>query len=149
MRKKKPIFPWLGIVLVVIVAWVIISSSSQQSDSTTTFATLSVVSLEGVTRIFEGEIIEGMTVKDAITTSSHAGGFNFSYRYDENSGITHIVFDEIEMEITKDGKLDVLKSPIIIRLEINGKKVNLTEFDSKIVHGGDVIKISHLDLSHQ
>lgn len=83
----------------------------------------------GSSRIFEGEIIEGMTIVDALNASAQAGGLGFEYLISA-TGDTYIK--------TINGQ-DA--SQLTLRFYVNNKEVDPVDLNRRILKSGDKIMV--------
>jgi len=98
-------------------------------------ATLVIASREdGKQRMFTGEVIDGMTVLDALIASSEAGQIEFRYSLDKNG----------KLVIQKLNGYDSKVSSRELLFYLNGAGVGIGEIDKTIINSGDRIEI-HLN----
>lgn len=86
----------------------------------------------GARRAFEGEVVNGMTVLDALDASALAGNINFRYEIDTKSNEVHIV--------TLDGYSET-KTSRNAMLFLNLVRVNIAKIHSIPLSSGDRILI--------
>lgn len=87
---------------------------------------------EGKGRMFQGEVIEGMTILDALITSSEAGEIKLRYVMEENKNKITI------MEL--NGYYASL-SPGHLAFYLNSRKVGTEEIHSVLIKPGDKITV--------
>lgn len=80
-------------------------------------------------RIFEGEIVQGMTVLDAIQASTAAGNIRFSYS-----------FDNEKVKLSEINGYDGLSNEEV-SIYLNAEKVDTDAINSISIKDGDEIKI--------
>lgn len=86
----------------------------------------------GTRRAFEGEVVNGMTVLDALDASALAGNINFRYEIDTESNEVHIV--------TLDGYSET-KTSRNATLFVNLVRVDIGKIHSIHLNSGDRILI--------
>ncbi|MDO8496011.1 MAG: hypothetical protein Q7S43_00980 [bacterium] len=86
----------------------------------------------GIRRAFEGEVVGGMTVLDALDASALAGNINFKYEIDRKSNELHI--------ITLDG-YSATKTPREAMLFLNLVRVDISKIHAIPLSFGDRILI--------
>lgn len=82
-------------------------------------------------RAFEGEIIEGMTVLEAIQASALAGNIIFQYTADGNGRLVITSLDGYELK----------KSDQPLSFFLNNKKIDSAKIHSTLINGGDTMVI--------
>lgn len=90
------------------------------------------VNIDGTRRAFEGEVVDGMTVLDALDASALAGNINFQYEIDRKSNELHI--------ITLDG-YSAVKAPKTATFFLNLARVDAGRIHSIVVNSGDRILV--------
>lgn len=90
------------------------------------------VNINGTRRAFEGEVVPGMTVLDALDASATAGNINFQYEIDKKSHELHI--------ITLDG-YSVSKTPKAATLFLNLVRIDIGKIHSISINSGDRILV--------
>jgi hypothetical protein len=91
---RETLFVQIALVAVFVVVIVFFGWSFEglpEASDDDSLATL-IISLDKGSRMFQGEVIEGMTVLDALITSSNAGNiyFNYTMRNDGTIDVTEI-----------------------------------------------------------
>ena len=100
------------------------------NDSTPELATL-VINFETEKRFFEGEVVENMTMLDALNASVSIGKIKFNYAINESSDVS-------VLEI--DGHTNGVGNKYFV-FYLNSKKIPVRDLNKKEVHGGDRIEI--------
>ena len=95
-------------------------------------ATLLIAFDDESQRMFQGEVVEGMTVFQALVASSRAGQIKFKYSLDSKSSV---VIEELNgYTKTQDKKLVFY---------LNNSRVNTRNINSTYIKGGDKIEIRY------
>lgn len=95
-------------------------------------ATLTLTFQNNGERVFQGGVVDGMTVLDAILASAKAGGINFKYFINPN--------DETEI-LTIDGysQINLNNQPTLF---LNGSSIRIGHIHKIFINPGDEIKIN-------
>lgn len=130
---KKNIFDSLLVVVILVLIFILAYSFDPEVfwSSNRRIAYLEV-NENGARRAFEGEVINGMTVLDALDASALAGNINFKYEIDKKNNELHI--------ITLDGYV-ATKTPKNAMLFLNLVRVDMTKIHSIPLSSGDRILI--------
>ncbi len=129
--KPNPLFKgllWAGAVLIVLVAVNYFFPFLRQSKE----ATL-VLAYEdgGKGRVFQGPVIDGMTILDALITSSKAGQIELKYGLNENG----------KMRINSLDGYDRATSEKILVFYLNNQKIDQELINSTPIKPGDNIEV--------
>ena len=130
---KKNIFDSLLVVVILVLVFILVYSFDPEVfwPSNRQVAYLEVND-GGTRRAFEGEVLDGMTVLDALDASALAGNINFKYEIDKKSHELHI--------ITLDGYL-ATKTAKNAMLFLNLVRVDIAKIHSIPLNSGDRILI--------
>lgn len=90
------------------------------------------VNIDGARRAFEGEVVDGMTVLDALDASALAGNINFQYEIDRKSN---------ELRITTLDGYSASKAPKTATFFLNLVRVDAGRIHSIVVNSGDRILV--------
>lgn len=90
------------------------------------------VNINGTRRAFEGEVVYGMTILDALDASALAGNISFKYEIDKKTSELKIV--------TLDG-YSIVEAPKNAILFLNLVRVDMSKIHSIPLSPGDVILI--------
>lgn len=98
------------------------------SSGNSQYASL-VIQHENTRRVFEGEVVEGMTILDALGASSVAGKIELQYDYTDNG----------KTEIKKiNGYTQDLRS---VKFFLNNKEIKSEDIGITPIHPGDRVEI--------
>lgn len=132
---RKQILFGLLIVLVVLAGLLVIFSSGILSNPNffrpvTSIARLEI-DIDGHKRAFEGEVIDGMTVFEALQASALAGNISFNYAINNDSKLVVKSLDGYEAEKVKKPPTILLNST-----PVETEKIHLTP-----IKAGDIVEI--------
>lgn len=121
----------LAIVLISLLSAGILTALTFNMPQTKQQATL-VLALENgkQTRMFQGEVVEGMTVFQALVASSMAGDIKLEYSFDSQN---RVIINRLNGYSREDGKELVFY--------LNDSKINAGGISRIIIKGGDIVKI--------
>ena len=116
-----------GVVAAAVIIWLVATfSPPAQGKARLTF------DIDGAKRAFEGEVVPGMTVLDAIKTSVQAGNISFYYA---------AASDGSDSVLAVNGKRGGQET---FRLDVNGQPVDLASIDKTDINPGDEIMVTAL-----
>lgn len=129
--SSKGIIERIAILLVLVIIVLGVNQSINFTASNPASGGLAKVVLDesGRKRIFEGGVIDGMTVLEAIYTSSLAGKFDFYYSVNNN-----------KIEVIKIGE-SIKESGSRITISLNGRNIDESKIDEIKINQGDVVEI--------
>jgi hypothetical protein len=126
---KETLFAQILLVVIFVFSLVFFKwSSNFLNNSNSGLATL-ILNIERNERIFEGEVIEDMTVLDAVTASAKAGNVDLVFDLTENGDPTIVKLDNYSRD----------KNEFAVYL--NYKKINLMDLNRIYIHPGDKITV--------
>lgn len=134
LSYKKQIFIWFLISLGISVSfWFFLNNSNLAVIKPNNSSTARLeIELGGQKRAFEGDVVEGMTVFEAIQASALAGNILFNYSFSED--------DKVIVKSIDGYEADKAKKSLIIYL--NSNLVRPEEIHTTPIKTGDTILIS-------
>ena len=105
-------------------------STNLFNNGTPDLATL-IINFETLKKSFEGEVIEDMTMLDALNAAVSVGKLKFTYAIDESGNVS-------VMEIY--GYINGVNNKYLA-FYLNSQKVAAEDLNKEIIHGGDRIEI--------
>lgn len=132
---KKTIFAQILLIILVIGSIVFFKLSLNLVDTDNDDGNLAVlfINFNNQKRFFEGEVVEDMTMLDALNAAVSVGKIKFNYSIN-NSGNVNVA------EI--DGHTNGTDNKYFI-FYLNSKEVPAEDLNKKVVHGGDRIEIQN------
>ena len=132
---KKTIFAQILLIILVIGSIVFFKLSLNLVDTDNDDGNLAVlfINFNNQKRFFEGEVVEDMTMLDALSVAVSVGKIKLNYAID-NSGNVRVA------EI--DGHTNGTDNKYFI-FYLNSKKVSVEDLNKEVVHGGDRIEIQN------
>ena len=132
--KYKKLLPFLVKIILIIIGIGIISFFKLSSDflnsNTPGLATL-VINFETEKRFFEGEVVRGMTVLDALNTAVSVGKIKLNFTIDKSENVSVVEID---------GHINGINNKHFV-FYLNSKKVATKDLNKEMIHGGDRIEI--------
>lgn len=128
---KKPIFAQIILLIVLLGIISFVKLSFNFSDNSTTELATLVINFESEKRFFEGEVVDNMTMLDALNAAVSIGKIKFNYAIDESSNVS-------VLEI--DGHTNGFGNKYFI-FYLNSQKVPVQDLNKKEVRGGDKVEI--------
>lgn len=129
--KKTPPIVRVSLTGAVVFVWLMISffiySGLRSGEATLILA----FENDSEGRMFQGEVVDDMTVLDALITSAEAGQIAIRYNFDDNNGVNVISLDGY----------DKVSSEKQIVFYVNRKRVDERDINMKKIKPGDTIKV--------
>lgn len=91
-----------------------------------------IVDFGDIKRAFEGEVVEKMTILDALNASVAAGNIKLRYTVDSNNNTT--IMEINSHQATKEKGF---------QFYINGKKINSNDLNKTMIRSGDKVVIKY------
>lgn len=128
---KKPLF--IQIILLIVLLGIIsfFKPSFNLSDSNPSGTATLFINLETEKRFFEGEVVEGMTILDALSMAVSVGKIKFNFTIDESGNVN-------VLEI--DGHINGVSNKYFA-FYLNSGKVDPEDLNKELIHNGDRIEI--------
>ncbi len=130
--KKDILDSLLAVVVLVLIFILVYSFDPEMFRLSNRRVAYLEVNDNGTRRAFEGEVVNGMTILDALDASALAGNINFKYEIDTKSNELKIV--------TLDGYL-ATETPKNAMLFLNLVRVDIGKIHSMYLNSGDRILI--------
>lgn len=130
---KKTIFVQILLLIVLFGTVYFIKLPFNRSDTENTGLATLIINTKTEKRVFEGEVVEDMTILDTLNLATSVGKIKLNYAID-NSGKVNV------LEI--DGYTNGFGNKYFV-FYLNSKKVNAGDLNKKTVYGGDEIEIQY------
>jgi hypothetical protein len=101
-------------------------------NKTSNLATLAI-NFETLQKYFEGDVIEGMTILDALNMAVSAGNLKLNYIIDKSGNVSVVEID---------GYTNGTNNKYFV-FYLNSAKVPTEDLNKQIIHGGDKIEIRY------
>lgn len=131
--KNEVVFIQIAIVIILVMTVIFIDQTFRQDTVSTTSPTQAslLINFENKQRLFEGIVVSGMTMLDALSAATTAGQIKLKYSINEDNAV----------EITEINDHINHTADKVFNFYLNGNKVDADNINQIPIQNGDKIEI--------